>query len=98
MAVAKKTCPHEGLEATGVACPQCRAGEIVPQRGRFGPVWRCDQAGCDFWLKARPTGRMCCEWRGGRTCRSLMMQGTKTIPERCSDKDCPNHRPARVAR
>jgi hypothetical protein len=25
-----------------------------------------------------------------------MMEGTKTIPERCSDKDCPNHRPDKL--
>jgi len=24
------------------------------------------------------------------------MEGTKTIPERCSDKTCPNHRPDRL--
>ena len=26
-------------------------------------------------------------------CGELMMQGTKTIPERCSNKACPNHNP-----
>jgi len=24
------------------------------------------------------------------------MEGTKTIPERCSDKTCPNHRPDKL--
>ena len=38
-------------------------------------------------IKAKPTGRMC------PLCGSLMMAGTKTIPERCSKKECPNHNP-----
>jgi hypothetical protein len=25
-----------------------------------------------------------------------MMDGTKTIPERCSDKNCPNHNPHKL--
>ena len=29
-------------------------------------------------------------------CGSLMMSGTKTIPDRCSDKTCPNHNPHKL--
>ena len=29
-------------------------------------------------------------------CNSLMMEGTKTIPERCSNNKCPNHRPDKL--
>lgn len=32
---------------------------------------------------------------GNEICGHLMM-GTKTIPERCSDKVCPNHRPDKI--
>ena len=29
-------------------------------------------------------------------CNALMMEGTKTIPERCSDKTYPNHNPHKL--
>jgi hypothetical protein len=32
----------------------------------------------------------------GTKCDELMMEGTKTIPERCSDKTCPNHNPHKL--
>ena len=73
---------------TGVPCPVCKTGEMVERRGRFGPFFSCSNyPACKNAIKARPTGRLCPE------CDSLMMQGTKTIPERCSNKSCPNHNP-----
>ncbi len=78
---------------TGVPCPECakagRAnGEMVERRGRFGPFFSCSNyPDCRLAIKARPTGRICPE------CGSLMMDGTKTIPERCSNKACPMHNP-----
>jgi hypothetical protein len=41
-------------------------------------------------MKAKPTGRICDK------CGSLMMEGTKTIPERCSNSKCPNNRPDKL--
>jgi NAD-dependent DNA ligase len=41
-------------------------------------------------MKAKPTGNICKE------CGSLMMEGTKTIPERCSNKACPMHNPHKI--
>jgi hypothetical protein len=41
-------------------------------------------------MKAKPTGNIC------NICGALMMEGTKTIPERCSDKTCPNHNPHKL--
>ena len=29
-------------------------------------------------------------------CGALMMEGTKTIPERCSDRNCKNHNPHKL--
>ena len=76
---------------TGVKCITCTKGEIVDKRGRFGPFYACSNyPDCKFTMKAKPTGNLCKE------CGKLMMSGTKTIPERCSDKNCPNHNPHKL--
>ncbi len=86
---------------TGVTCPLClslrdlpngdKPGEITERRGRFGFFYSCSNyPKCKFAMKARPTGNIC------KLCSSLMMQGTKTIPERCSNKDCPLHNSHKV--
>ena len=93
--MADETCAHEALRDSGVVCPECGEGTIAPRRGRFGPVWRCG-AECGFWMRARPLGGTCGHPRGGRVCEALMMEGTKTIPDRCSDPECPNYRPDRL--
>ncbi len=73
---------------TGVECPDCKKGEIMERRGRFGLFYSCsDYPDCKFAMKAKPTGKKCPD------CEALMMEGTKTIPERCSKKECLNHRP-----
>jgi DNA topoisomerase-1 len=73
---------------TGVACPVCKTGQMVGRRGRFGVFYSCSNyPACKYAIKARPTGAVC------PLCNSLMMEGTKTIPERCSNKECPNHNP-----
>ena len=73
---------------TGVKCPKCKAGEMTEKRGRFGIFYSCNNyPKCKYAIKAKPTGNMC------KICGSLMMVGTKTIPERCSDKACPGHNP-----
>lgn len=75
-------------EKTGVACPVCKEGEMVGRRGRFGVFYSCSNyPKCKYAIKAKPTGAVCA------LCGSLMMEGTKTIPERCSKKECPNHNP-----
>ena len=86
--------PAEAAKAkTGVACPVCKTGEMVERRGRFGPFFSCSNyPTCKTAIKARPTGRLCPE------CNSLMMEGTKTIPERCSNKSCPNHNPHKIGK
>ncbi len=80
---------------TGVTCTICKKGEMVERRGRFGTFYSCSNyPTCKHAIKARPTGRHCTEKRDdGSVCGALMMEGTKTIPERCSDKTCPNHNP-----
>ena len=94
-----KTSPEEeARKKTGVACPVCKkglpaetsvkAGEIIERRGKFGPFFSCSNyPECKFIMKARPTGNIC------KICGSLMMEGTKTIPERCSNKACINYNP-----
>lgn len=73
---------------TGVVCPECGKGELAERRGKFGPFYGCtNYPTCTFTLKAKPTGNTCPE------CGALMMEGTKTIPERCSNKQCPHHNP-----
>ena len=79
------------LNSTGVQCPMCKKGEMVERRGRFGPFFSCSgYPDCKNAIKARPTGRICTE------CGSLMMEGTKTIPERCSNNTCANHNPHKI--
>jgi len=76
---------------TGVTCPVCKVGTITEKRGRYGVFYGCSNyPQCKNIIKTRPTGNTC------RHCGSLMMTGTKTIPERCSDKACPNHNPHRM--
>jgi DNA topoisomerase-1 len=76
---------------TGVMCPQCKTGDISERRGRFGIFYSCSNyPDCKFAIKAKPTGNICKE------CGSLMMEGTKTIPERCSNKACKMHNPHKI--
>ena len=76
---------------TGVECPVCKKGEMMERRGRFGIFYSCSNyPDCKNAIKAKPTGNMC------GMCGSLMMEGTKTIPERCSNTKCPNHRPDKL--
>lgn len=87
---------------TGVPCPVCKKGEMVERRGRFGIFYSCSNyPDCKNAIKSKPTGRFCHykrEDRGGAVCGALMMEGTKTIPERCSDKTCPNHHPHKLGK
>ena len=86
----KKSAEEEEKAKTGVKCPECKTGDIVERRGRFGPFFSCSNyPKCNFSMKSRPTGKTC------DLCNSLMMQGTKTIPERCSNKLCERHQPGR---
>ncbi len=76
---------------TGVKCPMCKTGEMSERRGRFGVFYSCtNYPDCKNAIKAKPTGNIC------ELCGSLKMEGTKTIPERCSKKECPNHRPDKL--
>jgi len=79
------------LNSMGVKCNMCADGEMVARRGRFGPFYSCSNyPNCKLAIKAKPTGNIC------PMCQSLMMDGTKTIPERCSNKVCPNHNPHKL--
>ncbi len=87
----KKSPEEEAKGKTGVMCPECKTGEIMERRGRFGAFYSCSNyPTCKFAMKAKPTGKVC------ELCGSLMMEGTKTIPERCSNKGCPNHNPHKL--
>lgn len=94
----KKDEEQEKANSTGVKCPVCktvmpagRQGLMSERRGRFGVFYSCSNyPDCKYAIKAKPTGEVC------KLCGSLMMEGTKTIPERCSDKECPNHNPHKI--
>jgi len=76
---------------TNVKCPLCKKDFITARRGRFGEFYSCSgYPNCKFTIKAKPTGKIC------QKCNALMMEGTKTIPERCSNKECPNHNPHKI--
>jgi DNA topoisomerase-1 len=82
---------------TGVKCPDCGDGELMERRGRFGIFYSCSNyPKCKNAIKAKPTGNFCTYKREWGPCGKLMMEGTKTIPERCSDKTCPNHNPHKL--
>lgn len=73
---------------TDITCPTCQKGKMMERRGRFGIFYSCSNyPDCKNAIKAKPTGNIC------EICDSLMMEGTKTIPERCSNKMCKNHNP-----
>ena len=85
-----ETAESEAAKArdTGVKCPVCGKGTMDEKKGRYGVFYGCSNyPECKYIIKAKPTGRLC------PLCGKLMMEGTKTIPERCSDKNCPNHNP-----
>ncbi len=87
----KKDEAEEAKKRTGVICPVCKKGDISERRGRFGIFYSCSNyPDCKFAIKAKPTGNIC------KLCGSLMMEGTKTIPERCSNKACVNHNPHKI--
>ena len=87
----KKDAELEKQNSTGVKCTECKDGLMMKRMGRFGEFYSCSNyPDCKLAIKAKPTGELC------PMCGKLMMQGTKTIPERCSDKTCPNHRPDRL--
>ncbi len=76
---------------TGVSCNKCKTGEMEERRGRFGIFYACtNYPDCKHIIKTKPTGNTC------KLCGELMMEGTKTIPERCSSKICPNHNPHKL--
>lgn len=96
----ERTCRVEDLPPTGVKCPLCGKGELAAARGRFGPVYKCDadvKPRCKFFVETRPTGKKCQYVReDGKRCGALIVEGTKTIPDRCSDKTCPNRNPHKL--
>lgn len=78
-------------KTTDVLCPVCKKANMMERRGRFGIFYSCaNYPDCKNAIKAKPTGNIC------PMCQSLMMEGTKTIPERCSNKSCPNHNPHKL--
>lgn len=88
----KKDKSLELQNSSGVTCPTCQKGMICQKRGRFGFFYSCSNyPDCKFNMKTKPTGNTC------KMCGKLMMEGAKTIPERCMDKACPNHNPHKLA-
>lgn len=84
--------------STGVSCNKCKDGYMEERKGRFGIFYSCSNyPDCKHIIKTKPTGNRC-TWKkdDGTICGELMMTGTKTIPERCSDKTCPNHNPHKL--
>lgn len=77
--------------STGIKCNHCADGYMEERKGRFGVFYSCSNyPDCKHAIKARPTGEFC------KMCNEMMMEGTKTIPTRCSSKACPNHNPHKL--
>lgn len=78
---------------TGIKCNKCSNGYMEERRGRFGVFYSCSNyPDCKHAIKAKPTGEFC------TMCNEMMMEGTKTIPNRCSNKACPNHNPHKLGK
>ena len=81
---------------TGIVCTECKKGTIIEKNGKFGPFFACSEyPDCKYAMRARPIG----ESPDGEKCPecgALMMEGTKTIPNRCSVKTCPMHNPHKM--
>ena len=89
----KKDPNNPGGNDTGVKCPLCNQGTMVEKRGRYGVFYGCSNyPTCKNIIKSKPTGKLC------PMCQALMMEGTKTIPERCSNKSCLNHNPHKLTK
>ncbi len=89
---------EKSQKTTGVKCPKCNKGELAERKGRFGIFYSCtNYPDCKSAINAKPTGARCSYLRDKKPCEALMVEGTKTIPERCSDKTCPNNRPDKLA-
>ena len=88
----KKDVNLNPVVSSGVKCNVCKKdADMIERRGRFGIFWSCaNYPECKHAIKAKPTGNIC------PMCQSLMMEGTKTIPERCSNKACVNHNPHKL--
>ncbi len=76
---------------TNVQCPICKKGMMSQKKGKYGIFYGCSNyPTCKNIIKTKPTGALC------PMCSSLMMEGTKTIPDRCSNKACPMHNPHKL--
>ncbi|MDQ5957375.1 MAG: topoisomerase [Patescibacteria group bacterium] len=76
---------------TGIKCNHCNDGYMEERRGRFGVFYSCSNyPDCKHAIKAKPTGEFC------KLCGEMMMEGTKTIPTRCSNKNCKMHNPHKI--
>ena len=84
------------LELTGIKFPECTRGTLEPRRGRFGPIYKCTHKGGGCYVETRPSGKKCAYIRNEKKCGALMVEGTKTIPDRCSNKSCPNRNPHKL--
>lgn len=88
--------PEKVRPTDAVSCNICEKegrenGYMEQRRGRFGIFYSCSNyPDCKNAIKAKPTGKLC------KLCGNLMMEGTKTIPERCSQKTCPMHNPHKL--
>ena len=70
-------------QATGIACPVCKQGEIVQKRSRRGSFYACNQyPKCKTAFSGRPTGEKCPD------CGSLLIEDAKKSQVKCSNKEC----------
>ncbi len=93
----KKYIAYQTLPRTGVRCSVCKKGRLEPAQGNFGAIYKCTNTqGCHFFVDSRPTRKKCRFVRDGKMCGAIILEGTKTIPNRCSDRTCPNRNPHKL--
>ena len=87
----EKSDEEKAKSNTGVKCNKCSDGYMEERKGRFGPFFSCNNyPDCKHIVKTKPTGEFC------SMCNEMMIEGTKTIPTRCSNKSCPMHNPHKM--
>ncbi len=77
------TCKATSPVPTGVACPQCREGELVERFGKRGTFYACSRyPDCTFRVTGRPL-EPC------STCEEGVLYEDPRRGVRCSNSDCP---------
>jgi DNA topoisomerase-1 len=79
-------CKYIKQETTGVACPECKQGEIVQKRSRRGAFYSCNRyPKCKFSLTNKPISQVCPKCASGYLVEKTNKSGTTLA---CPNETC----------